>query len=58
MNIDIKIRENKNYKKCVTFVMFVIFSLIKHCIIDIYKNRKNDTQNVTFIPFLCTFCNQ
>lgn len=58
MNIDIKIRENKNYKKCVTFVMFVTFSLIKHCFINIYKNLKSDTPDVTCIPFLYTFCNQ
>lgn len=52
MNMDIKIRENKNYKKCVTFVMFVTFSLFKHCFINIYKNLKSDTPDVTCIPFL------
>ena len=51
MNIDSKIRRNKNYKKCVTFVMFVIFSPIKHWIIDIYKNHKNDTHLSPFYPF-------
>lgn len=51
MNIDIKIRENKNYKKCVTFVMFVIFSFISLWILDIYKIAKMTLQLSPFYPF-------